>query len=305
MRVQLFAIAATIFAFGALSFGQPSQPQPSRPDSAQDDQPEVACRAYPKTTQSYKRKLWDGYEISLGPAANSEGGGDECTAAIYNKTGRVVYRTTGFNVTFNEMLTGQDFDGDGHPEVVFQTDTGGGNSCCWEYNVISLFPRPHKLFDIAEDGADQFEKDPAGKMVIWTRVEAPDVFSGPMSGRPFAERVFRVRDGKMVDATPEFCGRIFSDQNGDFRVWSTDLTPENLRRLESVAQPDGDEEDIARSLLARAFQHVLCRQFDLAISDLNLWPEASRYQTEIAFAKGISDDFPEFAGRLVLAAPTR
>lgn len=298
MRFTLLAHAAMVLFAGSFLFAPASMAQGGSTEIVQNSQPEVVRRAYPRSTQSYKRKLWDGYEISLGPAANSQGQGDECTAAIYNKAGRVVYRTTGFNVTFNESLTGQDFDGDGKPEVVFQTDTGGGVHCCWVYNVISLYPKAHKLFDIAEEGLDVFEKDAEGKMVIWTRVEAPDVFSGPMAGRPFAERVYRVRDGKMVDATPEFCGRIFSDQNRDFKIWSGVLTPGNLQKLASAAEPGGDEEQIARALLSRAYQHVLCRQFDAAVADLELWPTPSRAKTKASFAEFIKVDFPDFAVRL-------
>jgi hypothetical protein len=266
-------------------------------------QSEVSCRAYPPTTQSYKRKLWDGYEISLGPAGNSTGEGDNCTAAIYNNEGHVVYRTTGFNVTFDEGLTGADFDGDGHGEVVFETDTGGGNHCCWGYNVISLYPKPHKLFDIEVEGADQFEKDASGRMVIWKRVGAPDVFSGPIAGRPFAERVYRVRDGKMVDATPEFCERIFGDQSPYNKRWNAELSPENMEKFKSEDRPDDEEEQIARALLERAYQHVLCRQFDDAIADLDLWPAASRPQMQADFARQVAEDFPEFAARIIQTAP--
>jgi hypothetical protein len=70
---------------------------------AQDMLGKVSCHAasLPKPEdQPYTKKLWDGYEISLGPAHNSQGGGDECTAAIYNSAGRVVFRTTGFSVIF-------------------------------------------------------------------------------------------------------------------------------------------------------------------------------------------------------------
>jgi len=260
---------------------------------------EIACRAYPRTTKSYKRKLWDGYEISLGPTRDDQGDGDDCTAAIYNREGKVVYRTTGFNVSFDEHLTGQDFDGDGKPEVVFQTDRGGGMHCCWEYNVISLYPRPHKLFDITQEGADQFEKDAQGKMVIWVRTAGPGgAFS--MAQRPFAERVFRVREGKLVDVTPEFSARIFSDQNSDFRTWSAELTPENIQRLGSSANPEENQdlEEIASSLLSRAIQHVFCRQFDAALADLDLWPESTRAEAKAQFAAFIKKDFPEFAAQL-------
>jgi hypothetical protein len=305
MRPWPLAGVAIFFVAHILTFSQPPLPQSSRIAAVQPRHTEIACWAFPRSTQSFKRKLWDGYEISLGPAANasSGGGGDDCTAAIYNAAGKVVYRTTGFNVTFDQDLTGQDFNGDGHPEVVFKTDTGGGNGCCWQYNVISLFPKPHKLFDIDEDGLVQFEKDAAGKMVIWRRVQAPDEFSGPMADRPFAERVYRVRDDKMVDATPEFCGRIFSEQNRDFKIWSAVLSPEGLARLKSVARPGGDEENIARSLLARAYQHVLCRQFDEALADLDLWPAQSRSQMEGDFAEQIKNDFPDFAQLLKKRLP--
>jgi hypothetical protein len=273
---------------------------------ASDSQPEIACRAYPPTTQSFKHKLWDGYEISLGPVHSTEPTEDVCTAAIYNREGKVVYRTSGFNVTFDENLTGQDFDDDGHPEVVFMTDTGGGNHCCWEYNVISLYAKPHKLFDIARDGLVQFEKDPQGKMIIWVRTQAPGgAFS--MASRPFAERVYRVRDSKLADATPEFCARIFSAQNSDFRHWTAELTPENLQRMAAIPEPDqpAETEEIASALLARAAQHVFCHQYDAAIADLDLWPAATRAKMKADFAAQIKSDYPDFAVRLAQAPPIK
>ena len=269
-------------------------------------QPEIACRAYPLTSDSFKRKLWDGYEISLGPVHSTEITDFVCTAAIYNREGKVVYRTSGFNVTFDENLTGQDFDDDGHPEVVFMTDTGGGNHCCWEYNVISLYAKPHKLFDIARDGLVQFEKDPQGKMIIWVRTQAPGgAFS--MASRPFAERVYRVRDSKLADATPEFCARIFSAQNSDFRHWTAELTPENLQRMAAIPEPDqpAETEEIASALLARAAQHVFCHQYDAAIADLDLWPAATRAKMKADFAAQIKSDYPDFAVRLAQAPPIK
>lgn len=70
----------------------------------------------------------------------------------------------GFSVIFDENHTGQDFDSDGNAEVVFITDTGGGNHCCWDYNVIFLSPKPHRLFD-APFGA-RFEKDKLGTVLL-------------------------------------------------------------------------------------------------------------------------------------------
>lgn len=248
--------------------------------------------------RSYKKKLWDGYEISLGPVGGREGGDDECTAAIYNAAGRVVFRTTGYNVIFDEKHTGEDFDGDGKPEVVFLTDTGGGNHCCWAYNVISLSGKPHKLFDLEAPGAVIFEKDNQGKMVIWQRVAGPYGFTS-MARTPFAERVFRPGGGQLTDATPEFCPRIFSEQNEDYRTWNAELTAENIKLLQSMGNTFVENEEIVSALLSRALQHVFCRQFDAAVSDLNFWPETNRTKMKTDFAESIKQDYPEFAARLL------
>src|ERR1700682_5405037 len=108
---------------------------------AQDMLGKIACHA--DGTQNHQKrphtkKLWAGYKTSVGPARGGQGGGDACAAAIYNSVGRVVFRTTAYSVILDEDHTGQDFDGDGKPEVVLMTDTGGGMHCCWAYNVISL-----------------------------------------------------------------------------------------------------------------------------------------------------------------------
>jgi hypothetical protein len=295
----LTILAATLASSAATSAQLPQT-------IVKNSQPEVACRAYPVSIESFKRKLWDGYEISLGPVHSAEPTEFVCTAAIYNQEGKVVYRTSGFNVTFDEKMTGQDFDEDGHPEVVFMTDTGGGNHCCWEYTVISLYPKPHKLFDIPQDGLVQFEKDPQGKMIIWVRTQAPGgAFS--MASRPFAERVYRVHDGQLADATPEFCARIFSPQNSDFRHWTGVLTPENLQTIAATPEPDkpAETEEIASAVLARAAQHVFCHQYDAAIADLNLWPAATRAKEKADFASQIKTDYPDFAARLALPPPTQ
>lgn len=254
--------------------------------------------------RDYKKKLWDGYEISLGPARGSHGDGDDCTAAIYNSAGRVAFRTTGYNVIFDEKHTGQDFDGDGKPEVVFITDSGGGNHCCWAYNVISLAPKPHKLFDIEAPGAVRFEKDSQGKMVIWQRTAGPYGFTS-MARAPFAEKVYRVRDGKLADATPEFCSRIFSEQNDAYQGWNAELTAENIKVLQSTGNTFVENEEIVSALLSRALQHVSCRQFDEAMSDLNLWPEADRNKMKAQFAETIKGDYPEFAASLADSNPKK
>jgi hypothetical protein len=258
---------------------------------AQKPPAEIACYDYRQDNAPHKKKLWDGYEISIGPSGNQDAVEDKCTAAIYNSAGRVVFRTSGFSVVFDEQVTGKDFDGDGKPEVVFRTDSGGGMHCCWAYIVFSLSPKPHKLFEIDMQGKVDFETGKDGKIVIWQMAGGPMEFTS-MAGRPFGEKVLRVQNGKLVDSTPEFCGAK------DERLERSELSANDLKKLAQAGEPGSDIEDIVSALESRTIQHVFCHEFDEALKDLNLWPAGKREIVMKDFAEGIAQDYPEFAAKL-------
>jgi hypothetical protein len=259
------------------------------------DKNEIACYSYHEQNVAQKKKLWDGYEISLGPSKGPDELEFKCTAAIYNRAGRVVFRTKGFNVVFDQDLTGEDFDGDGKPDVVFRTDTGGGNHCCWGYVIFSLSPKPHKLFEIPIEGRVDFEKDKDGKMVIWERVSAPSAgtLGTTMAARPFAAKVSRVKDGKLVDVTPEFCG------SKDPRLERGYLKPEDLKKLATAReQGSGDIEEIISTWESRTAQHVFCHEYDEALKDINIWPPDIRDPVVEILTDAYKIDYPEFVAKL-------
>jgi len=246
--------------------------------------------------QPFKKSLWDGYEVSLGPAKDGEAE-EGCTAAIYSADGKVVYRTTGFSVLFDQQHTGMDFDGDGKPEVVFRTDTGGGNACCWASNVVALAPKPRKLFDIP-GYYPRLQKDAQGKMIIWTTQAGPYGWTSSAMV-PAADRVWRVQHGKMVDVTPEFCGRLPSSAGrGEDWQHPTALTPERLRKFQAQGPGPWENEEVISALLSRALQYAYCREPKKALADLNLWPELDREKMMIDFAAVIRHDYPELAKRI-------
>ena len=259
--------------------------------------PPAGCFADRADNPPFKKKLWQGYEVSLGLVRGGEAE-EKCTAAIYRADGKVVYRTTGFSVVFDAQRTGLDFDGDGQPEVVFRTDTGGGNHCCWAYNIISLSPKPLHLFDIdGAEGTVRFEKDKKGRLILWKNTAGPYGFTS-MARTPFAQKVLQVREGKLTDITPEHSSTLFSEQNEDFREWNRLLTKENLEKLRKTGESDWNNEDTVSALLSKALQHLFCRQFDQAVQVLDLWPESSRAKMKQDFAASIKDDYPDFAARL-------
>jgi hypothetical protein len=174
-------------------------------DSLRQARQQIVCYQTNPDNRAWKKKLWDGYELSLGPTPHAADNPEEaCTAAIYNAAGKVVYRSTGFNTRYHDA-TGMVIDGDGAPDVVLMTDTGGGNHCCWEIEVLSLQPKPHLVFTYNPAGAFSFRKDRDGRATLWS-VEGGLIEIGySMADRPFALMVRKVIDGKLTNVTPESC----------------------------------------------------------------------------------------------------
>lgn len=256
---------------------------------------EIACDGDQKDNRPHTKKLWEGYEISLGPARNATDPLLGCTAAIYNKNVKVVFRTTGYSVSFDQKWTGQDIDGDGHPEVVFDTDTGGGVHCCWEYNVVSLYPKPHRLFNFQYSGATVFQRDKQGRIVIRERMMISNEFTS-IAMRPAAERVWQIDKGEPIDATIDYCAEIMKAGNEDYDEAQRALTPSVLKALPNSVGPPSQE--VASALLSRALQLALCDESQKALALINLWPESSRKSAKLDLARAVDTVDPDLAKEL-------
>jgi hypothetical protein len=246
-----------------------------------------------------KKKLWHGFEVSVGPTPRREDYPDtECTAAIYSQNGKVVFRTTGFSTTL-DRATGMDVDGDGSPDVVFITDTGGGMHCCWEYEVISLSPEPRLLFRYTPAGGASFRRDKNGRVVLWS-TEGGFADWTSMARRPFATMVFRFDAGKLKDVTPEFCSEITGGQEANnFTQARRALSPDAIHRLQATTDLRRDEnEDTVSDVLSLTLQHLFCREPDQATDDLNMWPDYDRAHVKATMRDELSKAYPQLAGEL-------
>jgi hypothetical protein len=114
-----------------------------------------------------------------------------------------------------------------------------------------------------------------------------------MAARPFAEKIFRLREGKLVDVTPEFCG------TKDERLERGYLSREDLEKLASAGRQDvQDIENISSTLDARISQHVFCREYDDALKDINLWAPGKRLDVTKGLAEAFKVEYPEFVAKL-------
>jgi hypothetical protein len=238
----------------------------------------LSCSTFPVDKSFGKKELWDGYEVSVGPTAAFEddsGADDACTAAIYDHSGKDVYRTTGPGVLL-DPATGMDVDGDGAPEVVLMNGSSGASGGSWEIEVVSLKPQPHLLFKFDQDfpPAD-FRKDLQGRVVLWSGWGGNSGLGYSMAhaNDPSARIVYRFTEGKLKDVTPEFCSEIENDKYFP-RLTKASLEDFKNSKIDSGQFEGFDDERTTGKLMSLVLHYVFCRQFDKAHDVIyQMWPK--------------------------------
>jgi hypothetical protein len=289
-RMLNLLVSFSIWAIPPVSLHHPVHQSPE--DSLRQARQQIVCYQTNPDNRAWKKKLWDGYELSLGPTPHAADNPEEaCTAAIYNAAGKVVYRSTGFNTRYHDA-TGMDIDGDGAPDVVLMTDTGGGNHCCWEIEVLSLQPKPHLVFTYNPAGAFSFRKDRDGRATLWS-VEGGLIEIGySMADRPFALMVRKVIDGKLTNVTPESCPAVFEDER--FVADRSRLTDAEVARFKSVQKISENEWETSLAVSEIALQHAYCRQWEKAEKVIHsMWPAYDQARVLDVLKKEFLRIYPE------------
>jgi len=252
----------------------------AHPRSLLSQAEKLSCSTSPVDKNFGKTKLWDGYEVSVGPTGHFEdnsGADDACTAAIYDPSGREVYRTTGPGVRLDPS-TGMDIDGDGAPDVVLMNGASGGSGGSWEIEVISLKPMPHLLFkfEIGFPSAP-FKRDSQQRVVLWSRELSDDLaaaYGWPNAARPGAQRIYRLVDGKLVDVTAEHCSEVEAGE--PFQKLERKLTPEAVEKFkttENLADVDPNTAQTGGRVLSLILQRIFCHRFDQGLDAIHqMWP---------------------------------
>jgi hypothetical protein len=289
LNLVLFAIVlATLSPFTPAVFPQ------SPSDSVRQQSQEISCYQMNAGNRAWKKKLWDGYELSLGPTPHGADNPEEaCTAAIYNQAGKVVFRTTGFNTRYHDA-TGMDIDGDGAPDVVLMTDAGGRNHCCWEIEVFSLRPKPHLVFTYNPAGMFSFRKDRDGNAALWSTEGGLIEIGYSMADRPFALMVQRVIGGKLTNVTPQSCPEVFQDK----RLASDRdrLTGSEVARFTAVTKISENDWETSLAILEIALQYVYCGRWEKAEQVIqSMWPAYDQKRVLEVLDKEFRRIYPEAA----------
>src|SRR5690349_18641203 len=116
------------------------------------------CRFAKRTTV---HKLPGNFVLRLTPI-DIESTGDGCRAKLIDSNKKTVYSVKDWDLTV--VLSGQDVNGDGTPDIVLEGYSGGAH-CCWTYYIVSLGSKPGLLLKFENDrGAGFVFNRQIGKM---------------------------------------------------------------------------------------------------------------------------------------------
>jgi hypothetical protein len=177
----------------------------------------------------------NGFRVEVGPAADPDNVGHmTCRATIVSPKGQVVFESNAWGMEI-DPITGQDINGDGQPEAVLVSFSGGAH-CCWTHHIISLGKKPGLLREF-ENGATASFKDLRGNGQIEILVR-DDRYDGAF-GLDHAFSVFPL-------LTVELKGSEFNDVGSYFwPVYEKEIQQErsklNDQQLQQFLRSNPDE----------------------------------------------------------------
>lgn len=211
------------------------------------------------------------YHWEFRPAKNPQMPEDFiCHIFLYAPTGKLVFQAKDWDVSL-ETVSGQDINGDGEPDIVFEGYSGGAH-CCWTYWIVSLGASPGLLKEIHNERGLEFMRTSAGgPFELWTLDGSFDYFHGLSHGGTF-----------FPDLILRFQGRDLRDVSASH--WSVyekaiiearkQLTPERIAKFRNIDFQKENDEDTAHLVLTIVLEELYGGKTADAWRDLGtLWPE--------------------------------
>lgn len=122
-----------------------------------------------------------------------------CHLSVRDPEGKTVLKVRDFGI---DLLPAFDIDGDGSPEIITESYSGGAH-CCWTYRIYSI--TKHRLLAELENERDISFGSTNGRVELYTLDGAFDYFDGAAHTQAVFPSVFlRFENGKLHDVSREF-----------------------------------------------------------------------------------------------------
>ena len=166
------------------------------------------------------------FTVEVKPIPNPDVSGFmTCQATIRSSEGKIVFEHNDWGMEI-DSITGRDVNGDGIPDAVLVSFSGGAH-CCWTYHIVSLGKNPGLLAEFENRSTASFEDlNGDGKTEVLIRDGGFDEgfgLSHPFS--PFPLLIVRLNGAKFEDAG----SRFWSVYEKEIREERSKLKDKNLR----------------------------------------------------------------------------
>jgi hypothetical protein len=141
-----------------------------------------------------------GYAVQMRPGSMKTP--YRCRGTITPPNGKPITVAQEWSLSIDE-ISGNDVNGDGVPDVVFDAFTGG-EQCCYVYWIVSLEKTPRVIREIRNQSPLVFRKVADVATEIRTREGSFDLFFLPHGEAVMPELVLRLQGDQLVDISSQF-----------------------------------------------------------------------------------------------------
>jgi hypothetical protein len=203
-----------------------------------------------------------------------------CRATVRSSKGTLIFEQEDWGIEI-DPITGRDVNGDGIPDAVLVSFSGGAH-CCWSYYIISLGKRPGLIAKFENQASASFQdlrRD--GKVQIVVRDGTFDFdFGLSHAFSPFPLLIVQLHGSTFQDVSAGF--RALYEK--EIQRERSQLNPESLQEFARSHSSEGldsaDHEAIECSILLMALDYLYAQRTRDARNVLDeFWPVESREQT--------------------------
>jgi hypothetical protein len=246
-----------------------------------------------------------GFSVEVAPTAQNidDPGSGTCHATIRSPQGETVFEETEWGIEI-DPVTGQDVNGDGQPDAVLASYTGGAH-CCWTYHIIPLGKQPWVVRDFGSQTPASFQDlEGDGRIEILIRDGEFDggfglnhVFS------VFPLMILRLHGTKFEDVTAQFWRILEKEIQDEHSKLNPQKVQKFLRSDPNEIHDDLDYLGTKSAILSIVLDYLYAGRPEEARRVLGeLWPKLYQEQTWEEILKGYCSGFRAKLG-LALSSP--
>jgi hypothetical protein len=172
-------------------------------------------------------------------------------------------------------LSGSDLNGDGIPDLLLETYTGGVH-CCWNYWIVGLGERPTVEAHFYNQRIIDFSHSLRGVPTIETVEGGFDYLRTSHAGSFFPGIYLQLQGSKLFDISCEFTSK-FDREIENARTELHRLDPDNHAANSDADDAVDDSEQIRHDILAIISSYLYSNRPQKAWATLNTyWPKEDR-----------------------------